>query len=61
MAKLIMGVQAAQRAKKKPRDKTQMYITPGWDDDPEPIPPVEQRERRLLTDAQRKARRLQRT
>jgi len=58
----IIGVQSAQRALKKkvPRGRTQMTIEPGWGDDPEPIPPVDQRESRQLTDSQRKLKRLQR-
>lgn len=60
MAELITGIQAAQRARKKPmpRAKTQMFITPGWEE-PEMPPTVESRYKEKGTDEQRKRRRLQ--
>lgn len=58
----ITGVQAAQRARKAlPKGKTQVYVTPGWDEDEqEEPPPVESRGPQMLTDAQKKLKRLQR-
>jgi hypothetical protein len=58
----IIGVQAAQRARKKPvpKGKVQMYITPGWEEPEEEPPPVESRSGKMLTDEQKKLKRLQR-
>lgn len=56
----VTGILAAERERKKaPRGKVQMYVTPGWEPEPEP-PAVEKRQKRMLTDGQKKAVRLQR-
>lgn len=62
MSSPIFGVIAAQRAKKKlPRGKTSMTITPGWEEEAEPpLPPVDKRQTRQLTEGQKKRVRLQR-
>jgi hypothetical protein len=54
----IIGVQAAQQARKKlPRGKVQMYVTPGWEED-EPEGPGQQYP--MTDDAKKKLRKLQR-
>jgi len=55
MPKIIMGVQAARRAQKLvPRGKTQIFITPGWEEPPARVGA------NMVTDTKRKAKRLQR-
>jgi hypothetical protein len=60
----IIGVQAAQRALKKklPRGKATMTITPGWEEleTPPPVGPGQQSPQ-MLTEGQKKLKRLQRT
>lgn len=49
---------------KKPKERVDMFITPGWVEDEEPvtrIPEPVDRSKRMLTDQQRKALKLQRS